>query len=145
MMNRVLNYLGLTEEKEVDERLDEEMEKEEEIPPRSKGKQKGNLVSLPHVNSNGKMVLVEPRSFNEVQEIADHLRARKAVIINLHRVREDHARRMIDFLSGTVYALDGLIQKVGKDIYLCAPDNVEVQGNISDWTEGNGEEPFTAF
>lgn len=144
MMNRVLSYLGLTEEKEIEEMAPEE-EMEEELPPRAKGKQKGNLVSLQHARTNSKMVLVEPRSFNEVQEIADHLRARKVVIINLHRVREDHARRMIDFLGGTVYALDGSIQKVGKDIYLCTPDNVEVQGNITDWTEGNGEERFTTF
>ncbi|WP_342665752.1 cell division protein SepF [Thermicanus aegyptius] len=144
-MNRVLSYLGLADEKEVEEALNEEELEGEEVPPRSKGRHKGNVVSLQHVRGNSKMVLVEPRSFNEVQEIADHLRARKAVIINLHRMRDDHARRMIDFLGGTVYALDGSIQKVGKDIYLCAPDNVEVQGNISEWTEGNGEEPFTTF
>jgi len=92
-------------------------------------------VSLQHARQTTKVVLSEPRSYNEVQEIADHLRSRKSVIINLHRVRPDQARRIIDFLSGTVYAISGDIQKLGNNIFICTPENVDIQGTISDWVD----------
>lgn len=67
-----------------------------------------------------------------MQEIADHLRNRRSVVVNLQRVRSDHAVRIVDFLGGTVYALNGSISKLGPNIFLCAPDTVDIQGTITD-------------
>lgn len=93
--------------------------------------QKQNIVSLQSVQKSSKVVLVEPRVYAEAQDIADQLKNRRAVVVNLQRIEKDQARRIVDFLSGTVYAIGGDIQKVGTDIFLCTPDNVEVSGNIS--------------
>ncbi|PKG22116.1 cell division protein SepF [Niallia nealsonii] len=93
--------------------------------------QKQNVVSLQSVQKSSKVFLVEPRVYAEAQDIADQLKNRRAVVVNLQRIEKDQGKRIIDFLSGTVYAIGGDIQKVGTDIFLCTPDNVEVSGNIS--------------
>ncbi|KAB2337433.1 cell division protein SepF [Cytobacillus depressus] len=93
--------------------------------------QKNNIVSLQSVQKSSKVVLIEPRVYAEAQEIADQLKNRRAVVVNLQRIDRDQAKRIVDFLSGTVYAIGGDIQKVGTDIFLCTPDNIEVSGNIS--------------
>lgn len=78
-----------------------------------------------------KMVLFEPRSFDEAQEIAGRLKENKAAVINLHKLQRDYAQRTIDFLTGVIFALDGTIQKIGHNVILCAPKNVPVQGEIN--------------
>lgn len=83
-------------------------------------------------SSNNKMILLEPRAYSESQQIADHLKSRNSVVVNLKRVTSDQAKRIIDFLSGCIYAIGGTMQKVGVGIYLCTPKNVNVQGKISD-------------
>lgn len=83
-----------------------------------------------------KLVLLEPRAFSEAQQIADQLKNRNTVVVNLKRVTKDNAKRIIDFLSGTIYAIGGDIQKVGGGIFLCTPNNVNVQGKITDETDG---------
>ena len=88
-------------------------------------------------NGGSKMILLEPRAFSESQQIADHLKKRNAVVVNLKRVTSDQAKRIIDFLSGTIYAISGDIQKIGGGIFLCTPNNVNVQGKITDEKEGN--------
>lgn len=94
--------------------------------------QKQNVVHLQSVTNSAKVVLVEPRVYAEAQDIADQLKNRRSVVVNLQRIERDAAKRIVDFLSGTVYAIGGDIQKVGSDIFLCTPDNVEVSGNISE-------------
>ena len=86
-------------------------------------------------NKSGKMILVEPRAYSESQEIADHLKARKSVVVNFKRVTTDQAKRIIDFLSGTLYAINGDLQKIGDGIYLCTPKNIDVQGKITEENE----------
>ncbi|WP_445488388.1 cell division protein SepF [Niallia sp. 03133] len=93
--------------------------------------QKQNVVSLQSVQKSSKVFLVEPRVYAEAQDIADQLKNRRAVVVNLQRIEKDQGKRIVDFLSGTVYAIGGDIQKIGTDIFLCTPDNVEVSGNIS--------------
>lgn len=85
--------------------------------------------------SGNKMILLEPRAYSESQQIADHLKNRNSVVVNLKRVTSDQAKRIIDFLSGVIYAIGGSMQKIGVGIYLCAPKNVNVQGKISDESE----------
>ena len=82
--------------------------------------------------ATGKMILVEPRAYSESQEIADHLKSRNSVVVNLKRVTSDQAKRIIDFLSGTLYAIGGDLQKIGDGIYLCTPKNIDVQGQITE-------------
>ena len=86
-------------------------------------------VTLP---SSGKMILLEPRAFSESQQIADHLKKKNTVVVNMKRVTPDQAKRIVDFLSGTVYAIGGDLQKIGGGIFLCTPKNVNVEGSISD-------------
>ena len=85
--------------------------------------------------SGNKMILQEPRAYSESQQIADHLKNRNSVVVNLKRVTSDQAKRIIDFLSGVIYAIGGSMQKIGVGIYLVTPKNVNVQGQISDDSE----------
>lgn len=90
--------------------------------------------------SGNKMILLEPRAYSESQQIADHLKNRNSVVVNLKRVTSDQAKRIIDFLSGCIYAIGGSMQKIGVGIYLCTPNNVNVQGKITDEAEKNKNE-----
>ena len=83
-----------------------------------------------------KMILFEPRAYSESQQIADYLKTSNAVIVNLKRVTPDQAKRIVDFLSGTIYAIGGDLQKIGGGIFLCTPKNINVQGKISDDADG---------
>ncbi|KGP84885.1 cell division protein SepF [Paenibacillus sp. UMB7766-LJ446] len=140
VMNKFMNFLGLQEEEEIVER--ERMAAQEEHDPDQqeaetssldkRRNQRGNNVVSIHSQKNVKVVLYEPRSYDEAQEIADHLRSHRTVVVNLQRVRQDQALRVIDFLSGTVYALGGGISKIGGNIFLCTPDTVEIQGAITE-------------
>lgn len=83
-------------------------------------------------DNGGKMILLEPRAYSESQQIADHLKKKNTVVVNMKRVTPDQAKRIVDFLSGTVYALGGDLQKIGAGIFLCTPKNVNVEGAITD-------------
>ncbi|MCM2603561.1 cell division protein SepF [Rossellomorea marisflavi] len=126
-------------EYEEEEKYDEHEEKKP-MKSQSPAQTKQNVVSLQSVQKSSKVILVEPRVYAEAQEIADHLKNRRSVLVNLQRIQHDQAKRIVDFLSGTVYAIGGDIQRVGNDIFLCTPDNVEVSGNISEFLS---EEDFT--
>ena len=104
----------------VDTDDDDELEEEEETTTENP------------TTSNGKMILLEPRAYSESQQIADHLKKRNTVVVNMKRVTPDQAKRIVDFLSGTVYALGGDLQKIGGGIFLCTPKNVNVEGAITD-------------
>lgn len=133
VMNRFMNFLGLQDEEEWVERDSfQEGDYEEDMAPATRKNNKNNVVSLHSQKPQQKMVLSEPRSYDEAQEVADHLRARRPVVINLQRVRSEHALRIIDFLSGTVYALNGQIHKVGSNIFLCTPETIDIQGSITE-------------
>ena len=92
--------------------------------------------ALKENDGNGKMILLEPRAYSESQQIADHLKMRNTVVVNLKRVTSDQAKRIIDFLAGTIYAIGGDLQKIGGGIFLCTPNNINVQGKITEETEG---------
>ena len=97
-----------------------------------------NIKSSEAIAEDGstKLVLLEPRAFSEAQQIADQLKSRNTVVVNLKRVTSDQAKRIVDFLSGTIYAIGGSLQKVGGGIFLCTPNNVKVNGKITDDNEG---------
>lgn len=125
---------------EEEEYIEEYAEEDKEEPPAARSNkkplsQKQNVVSLQSIQKSSKMVLLEPRMYAEAQDIADHLKNHRAVVVNLQRINKDQAKRIVDFLSGTVYAIGGDIQRVGTDIFLCTPDNIEVSGNITDFIQ----------
>ena len=93
---------------------------------------KQNVVSLQSIQKSSKVILSEPRAYAEAQGISDQLKNRRAVVVNLQSIQKDQAKRIVDFLSGTVYAIGGDIQKIGVNIFLCTPDNVDVSGSISE-------------
>ena len=117
------------DEEDEDEVEDTQLQyRESEAQPISSyEKRRTNVTSVP---TNAQMVLFEPRSFEECEEIARHLKSRRAAVVNLHRLQKEYAQRTIDFLTGVVYALDGSIQKIGQNFILCAPKNVAVDGEI---------------
>lgn len=79
-----------------------------------------------------KTILVEPRAFSEAQQIADYLKGKNQVVVNFKRVTTDVSKRIMDFLHGIVYAIDGTMQKLGPGIVICAPKGCEIEGNISE-------------
>lgn len=83
------------------------------------------------LNANTKMVLFEPRSFGEVEEVGTRLKEGRAVVVNLHKLDRDYSQRTIDFLTGVVFALDGKIQKIGQNVILCSPAQIGVAGSIT--------------
>ena len=94
----------------------------------------GRVVSIsPGVQLQ--VILVKPDRFDQVSEIADHLRAKEAVVLNLENTTKDIARRLVDFLSGVAYALDGKIKKVAVSTYLITPYNVSITGEWEDSQE----------
>lgn len=92
--------------------------------------------ALQENEGGSKMILLEPRAYSESQQIVDYLRNRNVVVVNLKRVTGDQAKRIVDFLSGTIYAIGGEIQKIGGGIFLCTPNNVNIQGKITDEKDG---------
>lgn len=103
--------------------------------PIGEAQQAATVVSLQSVQKSSKVILIEPRVYAEAQDISEHLKNKRAVVVNLQRIDRDQGIRIVDFLSGTVYALSGDIQRIGTDIFLCTPENVEVAGAISDYFE----------
>jgi cell division inhibitor SepF len=87
-----------------------------------------------------KMILVEPRAYSESVQISDYLKARNSVVVNLQRVTADQGKRIVDFLSGTIYAIGGDMQKIGNGIFLCTPKNMNVEGKITEDKEKDGIE-----
>lgn len=110
-------------------------DKDKDIKETEDGAYDNDVKGLTGGLGNGDMVLVEPRAYSESQAIVDNLKKRNSVVVNLKRVTNDQAKRIIDFLSGALYALGGDIQKLGNGIYLCTPKNVHVEGRITDEEE----------
>ncbi len=79
-----------------------------------------------------KTILVEPRAFSEAFQVADYLKANNQVVVNFKRVTSDVSKRIMDFLNGIVYAIEGNMEKLGPGIVLCAPKGFEIEGNISE-------------
>lgn len=92
---------------------------------------KEEITNGTEMGSN-KMILFEPRAYSESTQITDYLKKRNTVVVNLKRVTPDQAKRIVDFLTGSLYAMNGSLQKLGGGIFLCAPNNVNIEGKITD-------------
>ncbi|HET7577839.1 MAG TPA: cell division protein SepF [Bacillales bacterium] len=124
LMSKFKQYFDLEEDPYVPE--------EEQSQSTVSSIRKKNVVKLESVQQQSRVVLREPKSYEEVQRYADELKNHRAVVMNLQWLSRYEATRIIDFLSGTVYALDGDIQKLGPHTFLCTPNNIDVSGVISE-------------
>ena len=97
-----------------------------------------NKVVNIHATTQLKVVLVKPERFENASEIADHLREKRTVVLNLEGTNKDVARRLIDFLSGVAYAGEGKIKKVAANTYIITPYHVDIEGDLIDELENNG-------
>ena len=159
LMNKVWDLFGMDKaepEEDYDNEDVYEYEDEDEQEQEGRGlfgrRNKDNkVVNMPQqqTNSNAiKMVISQPTSFEQSDEICSFLKERKSVIVNLEYVNKDVARRIVDFISGGVYALDGYIQKVSNSIFLVAPSNYEITNEMAreemknklsvSWLKNNG-------
>ena len=98
----------------------------------------GSKVVNIHTTAQMQVVLVKPERFDNVSDIAEHLRSKHAVVLNLEATNKDVARRLVDFLSGCAYALDGKIKKIAISTYIITPYNVDIVGDLIDELENNG-------
>ena len=139
IMNKVWDFFGVetaTEEEALENEsvyeynYDKETEIEETEEKGFFGKKFGKVVSMPGPQQV-RMVITQPTSFEQSEEICNYLKEKKSVIVNLEYVNKDAARRIVDFISGAVHALDGHIQKVSNAIFLVAPVNYEIASDLA--------------
>lgn len=134
IMNKVWNLFGMdqSEEEEIDNEDLYDYEYDEEPVEEKKGfiKRNSKVVSMPQSQSI-RMVISQPTTFEQSEEICGFLKEKKSVIVNLEYVNKDVARRIVDFISGGVYSLDAHIQKVSNSIFLIAPTNYEITNEMA--------------
>lgn len=133
LMNKVWGFFGIEPEDEDEEleNYDEEYEQEEdeEEEDRKLFGRKNKVVNMPQANQV-KMIISQPTNFEQSEEICQYLKERKSCIVNLEYVNKDVARRIVDFISGGVYALNGHIQKISNSIFLIAPANYDISNEM---------------
>ena len=137
LINKVWDLFGMDsadQEEYEDENIYDYGNNEEEEEDNKKlfGRKNNKIVSMPQTQSQAiKMVISQPTTFEQSDEICSFLKEKKSVIVNLEYVNKDVARRIVDFISGGVYALDGYIQKVSNSIFLVAPSNYEITNEMA--------------
>lgn len=135
IMNKIWGAFGMDANEEEEEDYvenNEEMEEEEENNKENKlwGRRNNKVVAMPQPQQV-KMVISQPTTFDQAEDICDLLKEKQSVIVNLEYVNKDVARRIVDFISGGVYALDAHIQKVSNSIFLIAPINYEITNEMA--------------
>ena len=134
IVNKFLEVFGLPENDENDEEyIDEEIDEEQDEEVEERGffaRRNSKVVSMPQTQQV-RMVISQPTTFEQAEEICSYLKNRKSVIVNLEYVNKDVARRIVDVMSGTVHALDGHIQKISNSIFLIAPMNYEITNEMA--------------
>ena len=105
---------------------------------RDRERERRNKVVNIHTTTQLQVVLVKPEKFENAAEIADHLKDKRTVVLNLESTQKDIARRLVDFLSGVAYAIEGQIKKVAVSTYIITPYNVDIMGDLIDELENNG-------
>lgn len=126
------------DELEVTERAESRATIFDERREERRSEDRHNKVVNIHATAALKVVLVKPERFENASEIADHLREKRTVVLNLESTNKDVARRLIDFLSGVAYAGEGKIKKVAANTYIITPYSVDIMGDLIDELENNG-------
>ena len=133
-----LKRLARPYEDEMEDDFEEEFDMPRTAGPRANELERRNKVVNIHTTTQLQVVLVKPERFENASEIADHLRDKRTVVLNLEQTDKNIARRLIDFLSGVAYANEGTIKKVAMGTYIITPYNVEILGDLIDELENNG-------
>ena len=147
LWNKMLSFIGYPEQEEEEEKeflVQEEPKRVDRVKNNVSvisDTKKGKIVDI-HTTTQFKVVVLAAKRFEDVLDIADHLKAKKPVVINMANVEDRMARRMIDFLSGVAYASDGGIQKISKEIMLVTPYTVEIMGDFHDELLSKGLFPW---
>jgi len=118
------------DEDEEDVEIDTE-ETKTSLFEKAKSTRTSDAVKALNANKDSHLILFEPRAYSETQDIANYLKQKRAAVVNLHRLQKEQSKRVIDFLSGVIYAIEGDIQQIGPKIFLCTPKNIGVSGNIT--------------
>ena len=133
-----LKRLARPYEDEMEDDFEEEFDMPRTAGPRANELERRNKVVNIHTTTQLQVVLVKPERFENASEIADHLRDKRTVVLNLEQTDKNIARRLIDVLSGVAYANEGTIKKVALSTYIITPYNVEILGDLIDELENNG-------
>ena len=129
----------LSELKKLTRPYDDEDDEFEDFTPRApENRRESNRVVNIHATTQLQVVLVKPDKFEDAANIAEHLRDKHTVVLNLESTNKDVSRRLLDFLSGVAFAQDGKIKKVAQGTYLITPYNVNLMGDLIDELENNG-------
>ncbi|HHW11033.1 MAG TPA: cell division protein SepF [Firmicutes bacterium] len=163
-LDKVLHFMGIRNDEEEEEEVAAAAEEKEPVKSRSgldeetPSPRSGRLVSFPpresttrrhqttagpvtrttadHLQARWRISILEPVRFEDVQEICDHLKQRRPVLISVEGVDKELSKRIIDFVSGTTYAIDGQVQRVSEGIFLFAPPNVAIDADLQhNWEE----------
>jgi len=137
LIDKVIGIMGFSDE-EPEEDIFEENEREKNSQEEVRNSRKNAQVVSIHSQKQMRVVVMEPSSFEEAQNIADQLKSRRPVIVNLENTEKILAKRIVDFISGTTYALNGNMQKVGNGIFLFVPNNVDISGEMRDELKDKG-------
>lgn len=138
LVDKVLGFIGFDDdEAAVDDDRAQRQEETHDGLDYQAGKKKGTVLSL-HAQRQVRVVVTAPRTFDEVQEVADHLKNRRPVIVNLEKAEPDLAGRIVDFMMGATYGLNGGVQKVGAGIFLFVPSNIAIEGALKDLESAKG-------
>ncbi len=138
-----LKYLTGLDDDYIEEIDEEEYEEDFEVPV-TKGLTKNNKVLNihTHTNNNVKLIVYVPEKFDEVTKLVTDLKSKKLVVLNLEPTPKDIKRQVFDFVNGAVYALEGNIQKISKDIFVVAPKNVEINAHLKEELRSKGVFPW---
>ena len=152
-LNKILNVIGYDEkddyyEEEIIEEVEEvtgEDENHHDFEPiKYSSKQRGNKVLNVHTNAQVKLIVKKPQNYSEATSICDYLKNKRPVVVNLEDLQRDVAQRIIDFLSGATYSLEGNIHTVTNSIFIIAPKNVDVMGEDDQaYSPDNDETTFS--
>lgn len=144
LLNKFLDYIGI-EETELEDDIyeddfyEDDRESENVVSISNRGRKKSvgndNVVSLPNSVQN-KMIVYQPISYEDTQNIIDNLKSRKPVIVNMEELELDCAQRILDFMAGAVYAINGTIFKIARGIFVVAPTNYDIIGSDDGDEEG---------
>lgn len=157
MLDKLMSMMGIgAKDYEDEEEIETEelIDKEENIKPTRAGyfarrnserveevKQQPKILPMSTATSS-KMVITQPTCFDDVKEIGEHLKAKKSVIVNLETINKEDHRRIVDFISGATFVLDGSVQKISSLIYLITPRSIEIQNDI-ERAQYRNKLPFT--
>lgn len=138
-MDKFKYFIGIDDYEEEEEVFEDDGALD--LPAPTKTKKYNNKVVNIHTNSNMKIAVHEPLSYDEAPQIIDDLKSRKAVVVNFEQLDSSIKRQIFDFINGGIYAAEGKIQKVTKDIFILAPNNIEIDG-LKDELKNRGIFPW---